>query len=332
MSEDQIRSARFRSERDEAWKRLETLVTTVEKEGHASLSYTEVEELTLLYRQAVSGLSVARDVSLDRALIGYLEALVARAYFAVYAPRAALFGVASRFFGHSGPAALVRQWRVILFATAVFFAGALVAFLLYQQDSSWFYSFVDGGLAGGRTPEASAEYLREAIYDNEDAEFDNFFVFAAFLLANNATVAVMAFGLGVIACLPGMLALFYNGLVLGAFFALYYDKGMGLDLFGWLSIHGVTELSAIFIAGAAGILIGSAWLFPGKIRRVDAVRAASRDAIKLVVVSAIMLVAAAILEGFARQMITSLELRLFIGWGIGALWVTWAIWGARNTP
>jgi len=93
-----------------------------------------------------------------------------------------------------------------------------------------------------------------------------------------------------------------------------------MDIFGWLSIHGVTELAAIIIATAGGFRLGLAVLFPGQLTRRAALRQEGRDAAKLAIMAALMLVAAAVLEGFGRQLIVDRDLRIFIGWGIGLLW------------
>lgn len=70
------------------------------------------------------------------------------------------------------------------------------------------------------------------------------------------------FGLGVFLCVPAILLTFYNGLLLGAFYALHVERGLGSDLGGWLSIHGVTELSAICIACGGGVQLGQRSCFP----------------------------------------------------------------------
>ena len=100
----------------------------------------------------------------------------------------------------------------------------------------------------------------------------------------------------------------------------------------WLSIHGVTEIGAIIIATAGGYRLGLAVLFPGRRSRRDALRQEGRDAAKLAVMAGTMLVVAALLEGFARQLITSLEARLIIGWTIGALWIAYFLFAGRSTP
>jgi len=129
--------------------------------------------------------------------------------------------------------------------------------------------------------------------------------------------------------LPTAFLMFYNGSILGAFFAVHEAKGLGWDLFGWLSIHGVTELSAILLAAAGGLRLGAAVLFPGARTRAQALRDAGKDAVCLAILAGIMLIAAGLLEGFGRQWIDSFWLRIIIGWGIGALWLSWFAFAGR---
>ena len=98
-----IRSARFRAEREEGWARLEALVTKAERRGAQSLNFTEARDLASHYRQATTSLAIAREISLDKALLDYLEALAARAYLSVYAPQERLGGVFGRFFTKTAP-------------------------------------------------------------------------------------------------------------------------------------------------------------------------------------------------------------------------------------
>ena len=79
-----LKSFEFRREREKTWRELEKLVDTVEKNGVRGLSARQLARLPQLYRAALSGLSVARAISLDKNLVDYLESLCARAYFCVY--------------------------------------------------------------------------------------------------------------------------------------------------------------------------------------------------------------------------------------------------------
>ncbi len=328
---DAIRSARFRTEREASWRELETLLLRAERTGVAGLSYAEISRLSGHYRQAMNALSVARAISLDKALLAYLEALCARSYLLVYAPQEPLGGIFAGLMARGIPQAFRRSALPLAIGFLAMILGALVGWTLFFQDQSWFYTFVPGGLSDGRTPGASAEYLRSTLFDGPGADQDGMLAhFATFLFSHNTQVAILAFALGVFGTAPSFLLTFYNGLILGAFYALFADKGLGYEAFGWLSIHGVTEISAFCIAAAGGARMGLAVLLPGETGRATALRQAGHDAVKLLILAAIMLLAAAFLEGFFRQIVTSTPARLVIGWGVGLAWCLWLLLAGRN--
>jgi uncharacterized membrane protein SpoIIM required for sporulation len=118
--------------------------------------------------------------------------------------------------------------------------------------------------------------------------------------------------------------------MLGAFFAMFRQKGLGYDAFAWLSIHGVTELAAISIACAGGAGLGLAVLLPGARTRKEALRHQGHDAVKLAILAALMLVVAAFIEGFLRQLVQEPVWRIGIGWGMGVFWVAWLSLAGRE--
>ncbi|UXN07137.1 stage II sporulation protein M [Bartonella sp. HY761] len=327
-----LRSSRFRLEREKYWLRLDELIKRAEKNGISSFSYQETNELTDTYRQAVNSLSVARDISLDLALIEYLESLCSRAYLVVYAPQESLRGVISRLFVSGIPQAVRRSALPLFVGFLALILGAVVGFQLFNQDTSWFYSLVPSSVFDDRTPEASAEQLLKSIYSDKENFVDKLTDFAADLFSHNTQIAIFIFALGIFLAVPSFLLTFYNGLILGAFFGMHVQKGVGYDIFAWLSIHGVTELAAIAIACAGGARLGLAVLLPGLRTRKDALKHQSRDAVKLVILAAIMLIVAAFLEGFMRQTVQSAEIRLLIGWGMGGFWFTWLLLSGREKP
>lgn len=322
-----LRSARFRAEREDDWRRLSLIVTRAENHGVHALSFEDARDMAALYRQAVNSLSVAREISLDKSLLNYLEALTARAYLAVYAPQETLAGLFRRFFLVSAPQAMRRSAFYIFLGFLALFLGALCGYLLFLEDQAWYYVFVPGDT---RNPTSTVEELLEVIYDDDPGSLDGLGAFASYLFSHNTRIAIFVFALGVFAALPSFLLAFYNGLHLGAFVGLHVDRGIGWDLFGWLSIHGVTELGAIVVATGAGMKLGGAVLFPGRRLRSEALRDEGRDAVKLAVVAGVMLLAAGLLEGFGRQLVQDMNTRLIIGWGIGALWMVWFIFGGRR--
>jgi uncharacterized membrane protein SpoIIM required for sporulation len=299
MADLKLKSSRFRAEREADWRRLESLLARIESGSVARLSPQELLAAPVLYRSALSSLSVARSISLDLGLIEYLEDLCTRAYFVVYGARASLGARIGRFFAHDWPEAVRGLWRETLVSLAVGLVSAVAAFLLTQHDPDWFHTFVPGEMASGRDPAATTEYLRSTLY----ASGDGLSVFATFLFTHNAQIAIFAFALGFALCLPTAALMAYNGAGLGAFLALFASHDLAFEAVGWLFIHGVTELFAVILAGAAGFSIGWAVAFPGAYTRMEAVRRAGRRAGAAMCGVVVMLFAAGLLEGFGRQLI-----------------------------
>ena len=329
-----VNATRFRTAHEADWDRLEQLVTIMEKKSLRRLSDDDLLALPGLYRTTLSSLSVARDTSLDRALISYLEQLCTRAYFQIYGVQTPASRQISRFFTHGWPEAVRALWRETLLCVILTFGAAILAYVLVRSDPSWFYSIIPESLASGRDPSASAEYLRSTLYDGGEGDEDWLLTFATFLFTHNSQVAIFAFALGFAFAVPTVLLILYNGLMLGAFYAVFDAKGLGPNLAGWLSIHGTTEIFAICIAGAAGLRIGMAVAFPGRLARMDSAVRAGRLAATAIIGVVIMLAAAGLLEGVGRQTITNDGLRALIGSVMIAVWIiyfyVWPSWRGRN--
>ncbi len=315
-----LKSQRFRQQRESDWRRLEQLMTKAEKGSASKLTDEEILAIPVLYRSTLSALSVARETSLDLGLVEYLETLSARAYFFVYGSRATLQDRLTSFLRHDWPNAVRGLWRETLISTALMLLGAIVAGWLVLHEPEWFYAFVPSEMAGGRDPAASTETLRSTL-DSSDGS-GGLSVFAAFLFTHNAQVAILAFALGFALCLPTGMLILYNGATLGAFVALFTSRGLGVEVGGWLLIHGVTELFAVILAGAAGFRIGWAVAFPGQRRRLDAAVEAGRTAAIVMGGVVVMLFFAGLLEGFGRQLIVHTGLR----YGVAAF--TALVWAA----
>ena len=332
MAELHLKSWRFRAEREADWRRLETLLAKAERGGVGKLRRDEILEIPLLYRQALSSLSVARSISLDHSLTGYLESLCTRAYFFVYGARTRLPQRLARFFQHDWPRAVQSLWRETLVAVGLAVVATVVSYLLVQRDPDWFYSFIDPGMASGRDPMATTAALRHTLYDKPASAIDGLSALASFLFTHNATISIFAFALGFMFCLPTAALLAMNFGALGAFIALFVSHGLGFEAVGWLMIHGTTELFAIILAGACGFSIGWAVAFPGDRSRADAAAEAGRRAATAMAGVVVMLFVAGLLEGYGRQLIQLDWARYAVAIAMLAGWLTYFYWPRATGP
>ncbi len=324
-----LRSDRFRLERESDWRRLDAIVTALEKNRLRRISDEDLLALPVLYRQAASSLAVARETSLDTGTLAYLESLVRRAWFQVYGPRTSLFGWLRRFIGGEWSAAVRSIWLELCIALAVMVAGTVVGWLLVARDSDWYYALVPGQFADARRPGATREMLAQSLSGQEDGE--GLTVFAAYLFSNNASVSILAFALGFAFGVPTLLLLVYNMAVLGAMLWLFVDAGLGWEFAAWLSVHGTTEIFAILLAGAAGLHIGRSMALPGKRSVLAAAAASGRRAAQVMAGVVLMLVIAGLLESYARQLVTDPLARGAIGGTMLAFWLAWfALMGRKR--
>ncbi|UNU45249.1 stage II sporulation protein M [Sphingopyxis sp. YF1] len=319
-------TSRFRAEREADWIAFDALLTRLEKKGAKGLSSEELLQLPSLYRATLSSLSIARATSLDKALLDHLEALSMRGYFLIYGVRESRLHRTIRFFTRDWPLAVKAVWKETVIIALIILLGMATSWSLVASEPEWYYNFVPEELSGGRDPRATADYLQSTLGHGKavsEEEKDGLHVFATFLFTHNSRVSIMSFALGFAFGIPTMILEFYQGISLGAMVAVFAGKGLGFDFGGWLFIHGTTELFAAALSGAAGLRIGAAVVFPGARSRLQAASDAGRTAGKVMVGVIIMLLAAGLLEGFGRQLITDTITRYAIGTLMLLFWLAY---------
>ena len=133
MSEQsELKSYKFRNEREAEWKSLETLLSKIQNSGVKGLSREEMLELPRLYRSTVSSLSTARAISLDRNLTDYLETLCTRAYIFMYGPRTSVLRRVREFFTKDWPEAVAKAGWATLLSAFCFFGAGLIGYLFFN--------------------------------------------------------------------------------------------------------------------------------------------------------------------------------------------------------
>lgn len=316
-------SVAFRRDRERGWRELETLVDRVERRGLRALPAEQLVRLPVLYRAAASALSVARASVLDRNLLDYLETLVARAYVAVYAPRKRVATAALEHLLVGFPRLVRGIGPHLLLSALVLLLGAGTAWMLTVRDLDLFYLFVDAGMAQGRDPTASTEDLRRTLFAGGEHGSDQLLLFASQLFAHNSMVGILSFGLGFLAGAPVVLLLFLNGMLLGALAALFAVRGLGVEFWSWVLPHGITELLAIALCGAAGLAVADRLLFPGRFPRRHELAQRGRAMGGVVAGAVAMLLLAAMVEGVFRQLVGSLPLRFALAALTGLGWLAY---------
>jgi uncharacterized membrane protein SpoIIM required for sporulation len=296
---------RFINERRTVWQRLEQLLVLLDRMTLRKLHREEVRELGRIYRRTASDLAIARAESRDPRLVNYLNSLVIRAHGRIYRADAQGGARIRDFFGRDFPQAFRRTWRYTATAFGVFVVFSSIAFFGTRHDPD-FSEFA------GISP-----FFREVVINNRTHWWEKLNdanqIGSTQIFTNNIRVTFYAFALGAIFGLGTLYVIAFNGASVGAIIALTYRAGFGNDLLSFVVGHGVIELSCIFIAGGAGLLIGTALLMPGDLSRGDALKSRGMEAVRLIVGCVPLLVVAGIIEGFISPQPISPLIKIGIG-------------------
>ena len=135
-----------------------------------------------------------------------------------------------------------------------------------------------------------------AVYDSE-SEVTMFLG----ITLNNVMVSLRVFAMGLFTSFGTGYLLLQNGVMVGAFQTWFAQQGLLGEAALAIWLHGTLEISAIIVAGAAGLALGNGWLFPGTYSRMQSFRRGARRGLKIVVGTVPVFVVAAFIEGFVTR-------------------------------
>ena len=280
------------------WEAFAAILATVRRRGLGAMSEDEVTGFVESYREVATDLARLRTADRGRGgdAVFALSRLVSAGHNLLYRrPSQGLERVVS-FVAHDVPREIRRSWRHLAVAAALVFVPALGTVYAIVRDPALASRMLPPGMItraeeGQRRGNTGADYLPEG----EDRKGS---ALSAFLMTNNIRVAIVAFAGGVTAGILTVFALVFNGIAaLGAGVGLYITRGIGGQIFGFVAAHGVLELTAICVAGGAGLLLATAILVPGDRTRREALAANGVRSLHLVACVVLFLIMAGVIEG-----------------------------------
>jgi uncharacterized membrane protein SpoIIM required for sporulation len=301
-----MREQRFVATRRARWERLDAIVAQIDRRGLRRLTAAEIDELAFGYRAATSDLALARGRGYDERIVAYLNRLTARAHAYVYLGTSGNGWERTRRFAVTGfPGEVRRSWRPIAVCALLTIVCAAIAYRATVTDPANAYAFV---------PAEAVPLVDRSLHDSNFG-FDRAFApaMSALIITNNIKVSALAFAGGATGGILTAYVIATNGLDLGTIGALFARRGFGADFWATIAPHGAIELSAIQIAGGAGLILAAGILRPGRARRVDAFARNARRAGTLMLGVSGMLVVAGLIEGFVSPQRLSIELRAAVG-------------------
>lgn len=281
---------RWIARREPNWKRLDSLLLQAEKKGIKSLSATEIKDLASLYRSVSADLARARTNKVGNILTQDLQKLTSRGYNQIYqGSQRQEWQQVKEFYLWGFPRIVQETWSYIAIATGIFCLTGLIAWWYGWRDPVFISLTVPAHLI--HKVQEEGELWMGSIVGVEPLASSN-------ITINNLSVSFGAIAGGITAGIYTMFLMAYNGMSIGAVATLVGKNNLGYPFWAFVFPHGSLELPAIFLAGGAGLLIGKAMIFPGKYKRIDALKSNGIKAAQLLFGIIPMLIIAGAIEGF----------------------------------
>ncbi len=225
----------------------------------------------------------------------YLNGLAARLHQSIYRNKREKSGRFVSFWKYELPLLFKQYERQLLYAFLFFIVFCLMGALSAKYDDTFVRLIMGDGYVN-MTNEHIENGDPFGVYKKMDP-FEMFF----YIAINNIWVSFVAFVLGVVFSVGTVYILIRNGIMLGSFQYYFFSKGLGWDSVLVIWIHGTLEISAIVIAGAAGLVLGNSILFPKTYSRMASFKQGAKDGLKIVIGLVPVFIAAAWLEGYVTR-------------------------------
>ncbi|MBZ5751566.1 stage II sporulation protein M [Metabacillus rhizolycopersici] len=291
----------FVKQHREEWKQLEQLITSLHKKRH-SMSGGDIDQFDRLYQKTAQHLSYSQTYFPKEDVTSYLNGLVSKAHNLLYKDQVSSLKQLQHFFSSTFIGLFLEQWKFVLIALILFTVGALGSYFAIINDSLHLYSILPADIAGGINPEQLG---------TGDGAVDSPLM-SATIMTNNIQVAILAFAGGVTFGLVTVYLLIYNGIIIGALAALFWQHDMAYEFWAYIVPHGMIELTAIFIAGGAGLLMGYKLFVPGPYSRGFQLKQQAKRSVQLFLGTVPLFVIAGIIEGFITPASISLEAKYIV--------------------
>ncbi|QRG65604.1 stage II sporulation protein M [Brevibacillus choshinensis] len=306
-----------------AWAELEQLVERFTRQPR-KINADEINRLTLLYKKTSAHLAYIRTFHPTDEVTLYLNLLVSRAHNLTYRQQGSSWYQLKHFFGHHLVQLVQQRMGFVAVAALLFLIGGAAGFAAVLVDPLNVYYVL---------PQGMAEQINPAQL-GEGHESVNSPVLSTMIMTNNIKVAMLAFVGGITLGILPIYLLLFNGLLVGALAGVYALAGSSYAFWAYILPHGVIELTAIFLAGGAGLHMGYRLLVPGRYNRKHQFLIAAKQSAQLLLATLPLFVVAGLIEGYITPSKLSLETKYGVALltlVILAAWYSWGLARLRRT-
>lgn len=301
----------FAEGRKSDWLELEEILERAAKKSRM-LSRDDLDRFGRLYMRSTSDLAFARANYGSHEVTDYLNQLIGKAYCQIYTCAPSKSRDIIGFYRRELPLTFQRNIRFILIAFLIFAFSALAGYIIMKTDRETAYSIV---------PEALLDKISKQ--DGvPGAHFEDSLkpILSSTIMTNNIQVAFLSFSTGIFLGLGTIWILIQNGLIIGILACVFHGSGQAIPFWALILPHGVLELTAIFMASGAGLMLGYSLVAPGDYSRKDSLILSGKQAIRLLMGVIPILVLAGIIEAFITPLalppVLKLAFAAFTGIGL----------------
>lgn len=304
-----MREQLFIRKNTERWKQFDNLVS--QKENN------DPDILADLFIQTTDDLAYSRTFYPNSKTTRYLNSLALRVHQRIYGIKKERWSRLLSFWKTELPLVYAQQ-RTTMYFALIFFALAVLIGVVSSAHDETYPRLILGDSYVNMTIENIKNGDPMAVYKSQ-SQIPMFL----YIAINNIRVAFMAFSLGLLCSVGTLLVLLQNGIMLGTFQYFFFKYNLLFESALVVWIHGTLEISAIIIAGAAGLTIGNSILFPGTFTRMNSFMTGAKNGLKMCFGLVPIFIAAAFLEGFITRWT---EMPIYLSLGIIGSSLAFVVW------
>jgi uncharacterized membrane protein SpoIIM required for sporulation len=286
---------------------------------------SDPDEMAADFIQLVDDLAYSKTFYPAGKVTTYINSQASRIYLDIYKNRKEESNRLVTFWKYDLPLTIGKHHKVVFFSFLFFLVFFSIGFFTAQKD-----------------PDIPASILGEDYVDMTQRNIDNKNPFGVYeqgnaflgwiaLMIHNIRVSFLIFISGIFCGVPALFIEAKNAVMVGAFDQFFASRGLGIDFWLVVFVHGTLEITAIIIAAAAGLVLGKSFLFPGTIRRIDAFKQGAKDGVKIMVGLIPVFALAAFFEGFITRLYNDISVFTTLVFALSVLFVVWyfIIWPIR---
>ena len=275
------------------------------------------DQMAADFTQLVDDLAYAKTFYPSGKVTNYINSQASRIYLDIYKNRKEESNRLVTFWKYDLPLTIQKHHKVVLFSFIFFLIFFGIGYFVSAQNDDMARS-IFGDTYVDHTQENIANGNPFGIY-----EHGNPFLSWLNLMIHNIRVSFLMFVSGIFAGIPCLYIAIKNSIMIGVFDQFFAARGLGIDFWLVVFVHGTLEITGLIIATAAGLVLGKSFLFPGTIKRIDAFKQGAKDGVKIMIGLIPVFALAAFFEGFITRLYNDISI---LTTGIFALSVLFVIW------